>query len=84
MWGLVRERARSGRDAARRRPGASPRQTSGAIVASGSRALLDREAQRNAGDPGPVLARRLNNAELDYTIRDLTGVDIQADQGVSG
>ncbi len=38
--------------------------------------LLDREAQKNAGDPGPVLARRLNNAELDYTIADLTGVDI--------
>src|SRR4029079_15104918 len=35
------------------------------------------EAQRNAGDPGPVLARRLSNAEFDYTIRDLTGVDIR-------
>ena len=35
------------------------------------------EAQRNAGDPGPVLARRLSNAEYDYTIRDLTGVDIR-------
>ena len=27
--------------------------------------------------PGPVLARRLSNAEYDYTIRDLTGVDIR-------
>ena len=35
------------------------------------------EAGLNAGDPGPVLARRLNNPEYDYTIRDLTGVDIQ-------
>src|SRR5665213_3262411 len=35
------------------------------------------EALRNAGDPGIVLARRLSNAEYDYTIRDLTGVDIQ-------
>ena len=35
------------------------------------------EAQRNAGDPGPVLARRLSNAEYDYTIRDLTGVDLR-------
>jgi hypothetical protein len=35
------------------------------------------EARRNADDPGPVLARRLSNAEYDYTIRDLTGVDIQ-------
>jgi len=37
----------------------------------------DREAARNAGDPGIVLARRLSNAEFDYTIRDLTGVDIR-------
>ncbi|MDB5290682.1 MAG: hypothetical protein JWL69_1923, partial [Phycisphaerales bacterium] len=35
------------------------------------------EAHRNAGDPGPVYARRLSNAEYDYTIRDLTGVDLQ-------
>lgn len=35
------------------------------------------EAQRNAGDPGLVLARRLSNAEYDYTIRDLTGVDLR-------
>ena len=39
--------------------------------------LRDREARRNAGDPGPVLAHRLSNAEFDYTIRDLTGVDIR-------
>lgn len=41
------------------------------------RELRDREARRNAGDPGTVLARRLSNAEFDYTIRDLTGVDIR-------
>lgn len=35
------------------------------------------EARKNAGDPGPVLARRLSNAEYDYTIRDLTGVDLR-------
>lgn len=35
------------------------------------------EAKRNAGDPGSVLARRLSNAEYNYSIRDLTGVDIQ-------
>ena len=35
------------------------------------------EARRNDGDPGPVLARRLSNAEYNYTIRDLTGVDIR-------
>jgi mono/diheme cytochrome c family protein len=35
------------------------------------------EARRRDGDPGEVLARRLSNAEYDYTIRDLTGVDIR-------
>ena len=35
------------------------------------------EAQRHDGDPGTVLARRLSNAEYNYTIHDLTGVDIR-------
>ncbi|HWE38990.1 MAG TPA: DUF1592 domain-containing protein [Isosphaeraceae bacterium] len=35
------------------------------------------EADRHAGDPGPVRARRLSNAEYDNTVRDLTGVDLQ-------
>lgn len=41
------------------------------------RAAQQYETQRNAGDPGPVLARRLSNAEYDNTIRDLTGVDLR-------
>jgi hypothetical protein len=32
-------------------------------------------ARQRAGDPGPVMLRRLTNAEYNYTIRDLTGVD---------
>ena len=35
---------------------------------------LDAAARARAGDPGPVVLRRLNNAEYKYTIRDLTGV----------
>ncbi len=38
------------------------------------------EAKKNAGDPGPVFARRLSNAEYDYTIRDLIGVDLRPAQ----
>ena len=34
-------------------------------------------ARRNAGDPGTVLVRRLSNSEYNYTIRDLTGVDLR-------
>src|SRR5205085_12052693 len=40
-------------------------------------AVRTSEARKNAGDPGPVLAHRLSNSEYNYTIRDLTGVDIQ-------
>ena len=44
---------------------------------TGSRPCAPHEARKNAGDPGPVLARRLSNAEYNYTIRDLTGVDMR-------
>ncbi len=39
------------------------------------RDFLAEEAKANAGDPGPVLLRRLSNAEYTYTIRDLTDVE---------
>ena len=32
-------------------------------------------ARARAGDPGPVVLRRLSNAEYTYTVRDLTGVE---------
>jgi hypothetical protein len=32
--------------------------------------------KKSAGDPGVVLARRLSNAEYNYTVRDLTGADM--------
>ena len=35
------------------------------------------QALEHQGDPGPVGTRRLSNAEWNYTIRDLTGIDIQ-------
>jgi hypothetical protein len=37
-------------------------------------AALDEVAKDQAGDPGPVVLRRLSNAEFTYTLRDLTGV----------
>jgi mono/diheme cytochrome c family protein len=46
-------------------------------VANWIRALRKEEAEAKAGDPGPVLARRLSNAEYNYTIRDLTGQDLR-------
>ncbi|WP_169973381.1 DUF1592 domain-containing protein [Tautonia rosea] len=45
---------------------------------------LDRDVEQHAGDPGPVVMRRLTSAEYSYTIRDLTGLDLNvSDQFVS-
>ena len=45
-------------------------------IRSWVRSLLDAIALSNSGDPGPVVLRRLNNAEYTYTIQDLTGVSL--------
>src|SRR6059036_2877140 len=37
--------------------------------------VLDDIALARSGDPGPVVLRRLSNAEYTYTIRDLTGIE---------
>ncbi len=42
-----------------------------------ARGFLEVEAKARTGDPGRVPLRRLSNAEYNYTIRDLTGVDLQ-------
>jgi hypothetical protein len=36
--------------------------------------FLKAEAKRRAGDPGPVVLRRLSNAQYTFVLRDLTGV----------
>ena len=68
------------RDARQRRDAAEGRQA--ALAPSSGKQLrgwveryLHAEALASAGDPGPVVLRRLSNAEYTYTIRDLTGVD---------
>ena len=58
-------------------PRSRPRR-SGVVGRAGSRRVSNHEAERNAGDPGLVLARRLSNAEFDYTVQDLTGIDVSA------
>src|SRR3954469_20180099 len=75
-WGTVLERLEEG-DMPPKKAKDHPDPKLRAEVAAWIRALREFEAKRNAGDPGPVLARRLSNAEYDYTIRDLTGVDIR-------
>ena len=72
-----RARAPEQRDDAAAKARSSPTAGARQAVVAWIGALRNEQARKNAGDPGPVLARRLSNAEYDYTIRDLTGVDIR-------
>ncbi|RYD37357.1 MAG: DUF1592 domain-containing protein [Verrucomicrobiaceae bacterium] len=45
------------------------------LLTSWVRSALDEAALESAGDPGPVVLRRLSNVEYTYTVRDLTGLD---------
>ena len=75
-WEVVLEKLKANDmppEEAERQPTAELRQR----VIAWIQAMRKDEARRNAGDPGPVLARRLSNAEYDYTIRDLTGVELR-------
>ena len=75
-WALVLEQAR-GRARCRRAAAAQPTPAERQAVIAWIDAMRKAEARRNAGDPGLVLARRLSNAEYNYTIRDLTGSDLR-------
>jgi mono/diheme cytochrome c family protein len=75
QWGRVLDRLMSGQMPPR--PVKQPTEEDRQKVVEWIQAVRMSEARKNAGDPGPVLARRLSNAEYDYTIRDLTGVDIR-------
>lgn len=76
QWERVLERLQAEEMPPEKAP-ARPEPEERAAVIAWIRDLRDREARQNAGDPGIVLARRLSNAEYDYTVRDLTGVDIR-------
>jgi|688.fasta_scaffold34304_3 hypothetical protein len=53
---------------------AQPSDAERAVLEGWLRDFLHAEAVAHAGDPGPVVLRRLDNAEYTYTIRDLIGV----------
>lgn len=75
-WEIVLERI----DAGEMPPKDSPRQPTPIqrqAFIDWIHAAREFEINNHAGDPGPVLPRRLSNAEYNYTIRDLTGVDIR-------
>ena len=54
---------------------AQPTELEKSQLAAWSREMLDDLGRSQAGDPGPVVLRRLSNAEYTYTIRDLTGIN---------
>src|SRR5207237_9481219 len=75
-WQTILERLEAGEmppEEARRQPSAKERQA----VVEWIKAFRQREAEKNADDPGIVPVRRLNAAEYNYTIRDLTSIDIR-------
>lgn len=74
-WGLVLERLSGNQmpPAQAKQPPPDARRQVVAWIA----AMRSNEARQHAGDPGVVLARRLSNSEYNYTIRDLTGIDIR-------
>jgi hypothetical protein len=75
-WNLVLTRLRASEmppSQSRQQPTAGERQS----VIDWIETTSAEDARRHPNDPGIVLARRLSNAEYDYTIRDLTGVDIR-------
>jgi mono/diheme cytochrome c family protein len=74
-WALVADRLKAGDMPPKPLP--RPDAAANKSVIDWIEAMRHNEARKNAGDPGIVLARRLSNAEYNYTIHDLTGVDIQ-------
>jgi hypothetical protein len=74
-WALVQRKL-----AAREMPPSGTKQPPEALrqqVIEWITAVRKHEARKHPGDPGPVSARRLSNAEYNYTVRDLTGVDLR-------
>jgi len=61
-------------------PTTAERTAAAAAVESGLTAYI----AKNAGDPGPVVLRRLTSAEYGYTIQDLTGLDLALQQHLIG
>jgi hypothetical protein len=75
-WNLVIARLKADEmppSQSRQQPTAAQRQS----VIDWMETISAEDARRHPNDPGIVLARRLSNAEYDYTIHDLTGVDIR-------
>ncbi len=72
IWQRVLEQLVDGEMPPKKKP--QPAAESKTALMDWVRATLDTMALERAGDPGPVVLRRLSNAEYTYTVRDITGV----------
>jgi hypothetical protein len=72
VWADVLEQLASKEMPPKEKPQLSAKQKQQLIA--WTQGTLDEIALASAGDPGPVVLRRLSNSEYLYTIRDLTGV----------
>lgn len=75
VWQKVLRRLRGGEMPPKKSPSPSPEERNRLIDWAQGYLLAD--ARERAGDPGRVLVRRLTRAEYNYTVRDLTGVDLR-------
>ncbi|MFA6543216.1 MAG: DUF1592 domain-containing protein [Limisphaerales bacterium] len=73
VWQQVGEQLELGEMPPKDKPQLSSAQKS--MLVAWVRGTLGDIALARAGDPGPVVLRRLSNAEYTYTLRDLTGVE---------
>ena len=74
-WALLIEQLEAGEMPPKDQP--QPSEEERRRMIDWTRGFLDAEARARAGDPGRTPLRRLSNAEYDYTVRDLTGVDLR-------
>ena len=73
VWRKVIEMLRDGEMPPKNKPQLSAKQKQDLL--RWTEQVMEREIRRRAGDPGPVILRRLNNEQYNYTVRDLTGVN---------
>ena len=73
IWESVLEQLHTGEMPPKKEPQLAADQKK--LLTQWVQARLDEVALASAGDPGPVVLRRLSNMEYTYTLRDLTGVE---------
>jgi hypothetical protein len=73
IWQEVLEQIKNGEMPPKKEPPLSAEHKTALLA--WTQATLDDIALASAGDPGPVVLRRLSNMEYTYTLRDLTGIE---------